>query len=98
MSQQTRREHWTNVLEQQQQSGLNIKQFCLVQNISYQTFYYWSKKLTQPEIETKIQPIVVTDPAANTNCVVLTLSNGIRAELPTTLNPQQIRHWVEALQ
>lgn len=98
MRQQTRREHWTNVLEQQQQSGLSIKQFCLGQNISYQTFYYWSKKLTQPEPEPQIQPIVVTDTATSTSCVVLTFNNGIRAELPTTLDPQQIKHWVNALQ
>ncbi len=98
MDQQSKREHWAAILEQYQQSKLSIKQFCTEQNLSYQTFHYWSKKLTHPKPETKVQPIVVSEPITNTSCVVLTLSNGIRAELPTTLSPSQIKSWVEALQ
>ncbi len=45
MNQQNKRERWTNILKQQQQTGLSIKQFCTEQNINYQTFYYWAKKL-----------------------------------------------------
>ncbi|MDN2483398.1 IS66 family insertion sequence element accessory protein TnpA [Vibrio agarivorans] len=98
MDHQSKRKHWSAILEQQRQSNLGIKQFCTEQNISYQTFYYWSKKLSQPEPETRVQPIVVSEPTASPSCVVLTLSNGIKAELPTTLSPQQIKSWVEALQ
>lgn len=99
MNQQNKREHWANILEKQQQSGFSIKQFCLNNNISYQTFYYWSKKLNQPEPETQVQPIVVTELAEScTSCVVLTFNNGVRAELPTNLNSLQIKHWIEALQ
>ena len=98
MEQQSKREHWATILDQQRQSKLSIKQFCTEQNLSYQTFYYWSKKLTQHEPETKVQPIIVSEPLASTNCVVLTLSNGIRAELPISLSPSQIKSWVEALQ
>ena len=98
MEQQSKREYWTAILEQQRQSNLGIKQFCLEQNISYQTFHYWSKKLTQSEPETRVQPIVVTEPTVSTSCVVLILNNGIRAELPATLSSQQIKTWFEALQ
>lgn len=99
MNQQNKREHWANILEQQQQSGLSIKQFCINNNISYQTFYYWSKKLNQSEPETQVQPILVTDLVEScASCVVLTFNNGVRAELPTSLNSLQIKHWVEALQ
>ena len=98
MDQQSKREHWATILEQQRQSELSIKQFCTAQNLNYQTFHYWSKKLTQLEPETKVQPIVVSELTASTSCVVLTLNNGIRAELPTTLSPSQIKSWVEALQ
>ena len=69
MEQQSKREHWATILDQQRQSKLSIKQFCTEQNLSYQTFYYWSKKLTQPEPETKVQPIIVSEPIASTNCV-----------------------------
>ncbi|MGR5353085.1 IS66 family insertion sequence element accessory protein TnpA [Vibrio sp. DNB22_19_2] len=61
MDQQSKREHWAAILEQQLQSNLGIKQFCTEQNISYQTFHYWSKKLSQPEPETRVQPIVVSE-------------------------------------
>ncbi|MEZ9057275.1 IS66 family insertion sequence element accessory protein TnpA [Vibrio pelagius] len=54
MDQQSKREHWAAILEQQQQSKLSIKQFCIEQKLSYQTFHYWSKKLTQLEPETKV--------------------------------------------
>lgn len=99
MNQQNKREHWANILEQQQQSGLSIKQFCINNNISYQTFYYWSKKLNQSEPETQVQPILVTELVEScASCVVLTFNNGVRAELPTSLNSLQIKQWVEALQ
>ena len=54
MDQQSKREHWATILEQQRQSELSIKQFCTEQNLNYQTFHYWSKKLTQLEPETKV--------------------------------------------
>lgn len=53
MDHQSKREHWSAILEQQRQSNLGIKQFFTEQNISYQTFHYWSKKLSQPEPETR---------------------------------------------
>ncbi len=35
MEQQSKREYWAAILEQQRQSNLGIKQFCSEQNISY---------------------------------------------------------------
>ncbi len=82
MNQQNKREHWANILEKQQQSGFSIKQFCLNNNISYQTFYYWSKKLNQPEPKTQVQPIVVSELAESCiNCVVLRFINRLRLYL-----------------
>ena len=102
MDQQSKRDHWTNILEQQKESNLSIKQFCIDNEISYQTFYYWSKKLSESEVTTKIHPIIVTEPTQEqSNIVVLTLNNGLRAELPANLNfkqIKQIKHWIDALQ
>ena len=87
------------MLELQQNSNLTIKQFCLDNDISYQTFHYWFKKLSKPEEQTPVQPIVVTESYdEHTSLVVLTLHNGIRAELPTNLSASQIKHWIDALQ
>ncbi|MGF1907825.1 IS66 family insertion sequence element accessory protein TnpA [Aliivibrio salmonicida] len=52
MNQQGKRNHWANILEQQKESNLSIKQFCIDNEISYQTLYYWSKKLSESEVTT----------------------------------------------
>lgn len=98
MNQQNKRNHWARVLESQQTSNLSIKQFCLDNEINYQTFYYCSKKLSEPDVKAQVQANIVTEPSFdNTNMVVLTLNSGVRAELPANLNPTQIKQWVEAL-
>ncbi|WP_411572439.1 IS66 family insertion sequence element accessory protein TnpA, partial [Vibrio sp. TH_r3] len=43
MNQEQKRHHWAQILEQQQNSNLTIKQFCLDSAINYQTFHYWCK-------------------------------------------------------
>lgn len=44
MNQQSKRDHWAHILEQQKDSNSSIKQFCSDNEFSYQTFYYWSKE------------------------------------------------------
>ena len=99
MNQQSKRDHWANILEQQKNSNLSIKQFCIDNKINYQTLYYWSKKLSESEVTTGIHPIIVTGSTQEqSNIVVLTFYNGLRTELPANLNSKQIKHWVDALQ
>ena len=98
MNQQSKRDHWANISEQQKESNLSIKQFCIDNEISYQTFYYWSKKLSESEITTKIHPIIVTEPTQEQSNIVVLTYNGLRTELPANLNSKQIKHWVDALQ
>jgi hypothetical protein len=38
-------EHWTELLAQQQSSGLTIAAFCRQQEIQAWKFYYWRKRL-----------------------------------------------------
>lgn len=99
MKQAQKRAHWTAIIEQQKQSTVSIKQFCQDNAIPYQTFYYWSKRLREHQQAQTVQPVVVDTsshlPGAS---VVLVFANGIRAELPATLNAAQIKHWVDALQ
>ncbi|MGI2095222.1 IS66 family insertion sequence element accessory protein TnpA [Shewanella oncorhynchi] len=99
MNSQEKHHYWSSLIEQQQQSGISITQFCAEQNISYQTFYVWAKKLrTQPEPQ-RLQPIIVTDTSVESeNVVTLILANGLRAQLPIHLSASQIQHWVAALQ
>ncbi|WP_351001278.1 helix-turn-helix domain-containing protein [Shewanella sp. TB7-MNA-CIBAN-0143] len=98
MTSQQKHQYWSSLIEQQKQSGISITQFCAEQNISYQTFYTWAKKLrVQPEPQ-RLQPILVTDAhVESANVVTLVLTNGLRAQLPLHLSTNQIQHWVAAL-
>ena len=98
MNQEQKRAHWVSIVEQQKQSQLSIKQFCTDSGISYQTFYYWSKRLRAPDAMQTLPPIVVDEHEyTQALSVNITFTNGIRAEFPATLSQAQIRHWVAAL-
>jgi len=76
-----------------------IKQFCQANGISYQTFFYWSKRLHSTDTVQTLQPIVFNEQShSSSESVVLFFTNGIRAELPAALNTTQIKRWVDALQ
>ncbi|WP_390904851.1 IS66 family insertion sequence element accessory protein TnpA [Vibrio rarus] len=47
---------------------MSVKQFCFDNNINYQTFYYWSKKLNEPEVQTQVQPILIADTCSDKKC------------------------------
>lgn len=98
MNTQEKHQYWSSLIELQKQSDISITQFCAEQNISYQTFYTWAKRLrTQPEPQ-RVQPILVTDASIESeNIVTLVLTNGLRAQLPLHLSTSQIQHWVAAL-
>lgn len=99
MNPEHKRTHWASVIEKQKQSQLSIKQFCEDKGISYQTFFYWSKRLRSPETVQTLQPIEFDESRHSlSETVVLLFANGIRAELPAALSPAQIKYWGDALQ
>jgi hypothetical protein len=92
MNQEQKRAHWASVIEQQQHSQLSIKQFCTDNNISYQTFYYWSKRLRTHDKTQTLHPIVFDEHShPQSTSVTIAIANGIHAELPTTLIAAQIK-------
>ena len=40
-------EYWKQVVIAQQQSGLNVTEYCRQQNIKYNAFYYWLRKIRE---------------------------------------------------
>jgi hypothetical protein len=96
MNQTEKRLKWFQILEEQKQSQLSIKTFCQQNQISYQTFYYWSKRLNDTEEQQKVQPIVIDD--VSHQVITVILQNGLRVELPCSLSKSQIQTWIEALQ
>ena len=100
MTKQEKRTHWAKLIEAQQQSGMTITQFCQQQGIHYQTFYNWAKKLKgDPEPKPVIQPVIITEePHVLASAVTVTLTSGHQLEFPVDMQPQQITHWLAALQ
>lgn len=99
MKQEQKRAHWASIIEQQKHSQLTIKQFCQDNGINYQTFFYWSKRLRSSDSVPLLQPIVFEEShELSHSSVVICFANGIRAELPASLSPAQIKHWLDALQ
>ena len=45
----TREKKWTELIRQQQQSGLSVSVFCRDRGFSDQAFYYWRKRLSGRE-------------------------------------------------
>jgi len=58
MSQSDKCQKWALIIEQQIRSKLSVKDFCHQQRVSYQTFYYWSKRLNEQQTEKQVAQAV----------------------------------------
>jgi len=47
------------LIREQQESGLTIKEFCSNHAIANATFYYWKKKLSKPQVRNEFIPLMV---------------------------------------
>jgi len=54
------------LLDRQQESGLNVKDFCSNEGITESTFYYWRKKLQERSPSKGFIPLVVKSPQGGT--------------------------------
>ncbi len=52
---------FSELIRQQQESGLSVKDFCYNQDIAQSTFHYWRKKLRRSKEE--FIPLIVKSPA-----------------------------------
>ncbi len=52
---------WTHVIQEQQSSGQNIKDFCLAKGISRNKYFYWQRKLR----EAACKELIKTEEPAN---------------------------------
>lgn len=98
MNQPGKRQYWTSVIEKQTASGLSIPTFCKANDLSYPTFHYWLKKLTEQNDESQHAHTIVINDDIGTNTVALHSPNGIKAELPANLIQTQIKTWLQVLQ
>ena len=48
---------WSNVIQNQKDSGLSIKVFCVKEGIHVNTYYYWQKKLRETICKKVMLPV-----------------------------------------
>ena len=62
-------DYWKQVILAQQQSGLKAKEYCRQQDIKYNAFYYWLRKIREEIVEGMSQ--LKVEQAAETQFAVL---------------------------
>jgi transposase-like protein len=71
------------MIEAWHQSGLSQKQFCLQNNVTHSTFYYWYRVYKSCQKKTEgFVPLTVT--RQTDELMTLTGSSGIRLQLPVS--------------
>lgn len=58
LSRNIRYQHWLQLIQEQKQSGLTIKQWCLDNNIKLKTYEYYQHKLRDFVLEAKVPQLV----------------------------------------
>ncbi|MBL1261137.1 MAG: hypothetical protein COB33_015620 [Thiotrichaceae bacterium] len=75
-----KKDFWQRHIQAWEQSKLPQKAYCQQHNISYANFGYWRTRLKRLENPVpKLVPVTLTRPTM----VIMTLSMGIRIEVPT---------------
>jgi len=92
-------------MEQYEQSNLNRKQFCQINNISLPQFKYYRQKLkheSAPAHPATLVPITIkTSPMSDEHKLThfqLIFQNGIRCQIPANFNSNSLKQLIEVLQ
>src|SRR5450432_2499358 len=93
----TSEKKWTELIGQQQQSGLSVSVFCRDRGFSDQAFYYWRKRLSGREpvrfALVAASAAVTTDPAP----IELLLASGDRLRIAPGTDALTVRTIVSVL-
>jgi len=90
----------TTIMENQQSSGLNVRAFCLAENINPATYYYWRKRLRLNENPETPMLVPVSFKNAgrqsgmNQENLELIYPNGVRLSVPQGYEMNLIRELV----
>ena len=81
-------DYWKQVILAQQQSGLNAKEYCRQQDIKYNAFYYWLRKIREEIVEG--MPQLKAEQAAETQFAVLSATT-VTASVPVSKEPASLK-------
>ena len=91
-----RKQQWTQIIRECQNSGLSNKEYCRQQGISEKTYYYWLRKLRSEAAE-GIPQIVEVEPPANEDKVYIRF-RGAELALPAGTDVEAIAAVLRSLQ
>ena len=80
----TKREHWSQVINSQKNSGLSRRAFCKREGISYNQLLYWLKSIPDEAKFTKQTPAFIPVVLQRPSPVEICLPNGVQIRLAST--------------
>ena len=92
-----RRQQWTQIILECQNSGLSNKEYCRQKGISEKTYYYWLRKLRTTAAEGMPQIVEMEAPVAKEDKVYIRF-RGAELTLPGGTNADAIAAILHGLQ
>ena len=74
-------------------SGMQVRQYCLEQNIQSSTYYYWLKKLQAP-IDKKIGSFLQVLPIEQSSRIEIILPNGVKISFENLVPADYVKQLV----
>ena len=81
-------DYWKQVILAQQKSGLKAREYCRQQDINYNAFYYWLRKIREEIVEG--MPQLKAEPTDETQFAVLSAST-VTASVPVSTAPASLK-------
>lgn len=101
---------WQEMVRRQEESGVSVRQFCMMERLSEPSFYAWRKKLREPREVALRLPVSKHHPEAGEGPLFLPVRLldsapsleiihplGYRIQLTGEVNPVSLRHVIETL-
>ena len=92
-----RRQQWTQIILECQNSGLSNKEYCRQNGISEKAYYYWLRKLRSAAADSIPQIVEVEPPAAMEDKVYIRI-RGAELTLPAGTDVEAIAAVLRSLQ
>lgn len=94
----TKREYWSNLIAEQEASGLTVRPFCRERGVGEHSFYQWRKRLR----ESQTVSFAILEPKTNSTSIAespleLVFGRGERLRISKGADPVTLRLVLEAL-
>ena len=95
---ETKREHWSKLIAEQQASGKAVRPFCRERGIGEPSFYYWRKRLRKSDtVRFALLETAPADTGSTASALELVLRNGERLRIGNGVDAATIRLVLDAV-